>query len=117
MRDMAELRGAYLDVTRKCFYDGTEYPEDYVRITLTDEEDIPDAAAKLRLIYSNLMLLDYDNSRTRNHAVVGGAADVEKKTPLELFAELYRLQNGAELSPVQEEYLNGLIEEIWEERK
>ena len=61
------------------------------------------------------MKLDYDNQRTRNHAAPEEAADVERKSPLELFGELYRIQNGTELSLVQTEYLSQLMEEIWEE--
>ena len=39
--------------------------DDYLHITLTDEQDVPDALARLRVIYPNLMRLDYDNLRTR----------------------------------------------------
>ena len=39
--------------------------DDYLYITLTDEQDVPDALARLRVIYPNLMQLDYDNQRTR----------------------------------------------------
>ena len=65
LRDMAELRGTYETLTFRGFYEGTGYPGDYVHITLTDEEDIPDAVSRLRVIYPNLMKLDYDNARTR----------------------------------------------------
>lgn len=44
--------------------------EDYLHITLTDEEDIPDAVRKLQVIYPNLMKLDYDNARTRGNQVL-----------------------------------------------
>lgn len=116
-RDMVEIKGTYGEVTAKSFYDGTSFQEDYTHITLTDEEDIPDAISKLRVIYHNLMKLDYDNRRTRNEAVIEGTADVEHKSPLELFAELYELQNGTAMSQVQEEYLQKMIETIWEDEK
>ena len=41
---------------------------DYLMVTLTDEEDVPDGMAKLRTIYPNLMRLEYDNKRTRSNA-------------------------------------------------
>ena len=72
MRDLVELRGTYEELTFRGFYDGTSYPRDYVHITLTDEEDIPDAVSKLRIIYPNLMKLDYDNKRTRAGYRAGG---------------------------------------------
>ena len=40
-------------------YDGTAV-DDYLHITLTDEQDGPDALARLRVIYPNLMRLDYE---------------------------------------------------------
>ena len=117
LRDMAELRGTYAELTLRSFYEGTSWREDYVHITLTDEEDVPDAVNKLRVIYRNLMKLDYDNRRTRHSAEIDGVRDVERKSPLELFSEFYELQNGAKPSCEQEGLLRELIEKIWEDEK
>lgn len=116
MRDMVELKGTYEELTLKSFYENTSYREDYVHITLTDEDDIPDVVQKLRVIYRNLMKLDYDNKRTRNQTEINGAEDVAVKSPLELFAEFYEQQNGAEMSDEQAKYMEALIEKIWEEQ-
>ncbi len=116
-RDLVELRGTYAELTLRSFYEGTSYREDYVRITLTDEEDVPDAFAKLRIIYRNLMKLDYDNRRTRHQAELGSVEDVERKTPLELFSEFYELQNGSAPTEEQTDFLRELIEKIWEGEK
>ena len=62
--DLRELRGSYMELTARANYEGTAV-DDYLHITLTDEEDIPDVIGKLRVIYPNLMKLDYDNARTR----------------------------------------------------
>jgi exonuclease SbcD len=40
MRDMHEIKGTYEELTARSFYDGTTYRDDYMRITLTDEEDV-----------------------------------------------------------------------------
>lgn len=115
LHDWHDLRGTYDEVTAKSFWDGKPYREDFVRITLTDEEDIPDAVGKLRTIYHNLMELQYDNTRTRSgNTSVGGASEVEKKSPAELFAELYDKQNGKPMSEDQEGFVKKLVEEIWE---
>ena len=116
MRDMVELKGTYEELTLKSFYENTSYREDYVHITLTDEEDIPDVVQKLRVIYRNLMKLDYDNKRTRHQTELNGAEDVTAKSPLELFAEFYEQQNGAEMSDEQAKHMEALIEKIWEEQ-
>lgn len=114
LHDMRQIRGTYLEVTSKRFYAGTD-TKDYMHVTLTDEEDVPDAIGKLRVIYPNLMKLDYDNQRTRNAAAVTAAADIERKTPLQLFEELYQKQNGQPFSDQQKELVQALIEKIREE--
>lgn len=113
--DMVEIKGAYEELTAKSYYDGTSLQEDYVHITLTDEEDIPDAVGKLRTIYHNLMKLDYDNQRTRAGGELLPEAQVETKSPLELFCDFYRTQNGQELTDEQQTYLQSMIESVWED--
>ena len=116
LRDLKEIKGTYNELTLKEFYDkDPEMKESYLHITLTDEEDVPDAAAKLRVIYPNLMKLDYDNTRTRNTQSVVALSEVEKKTPMELFYAFYEMQNGQEMSLEQKQYLETLIAWIWEE--
>lgn len=113
-RDMVELKGSYQQLTLREFYENTTYQEDYTHITLTDEEDIPDAVAKLRTVYHNLMKLDYDNTRTRHSAAISGAENVETRSPIDLFAEFYELQNGLPMSAEQTELVASLIKKIWE---
>lgn len=114
MRDLAELRGTYEELTFRGFYDGTSYPRDYVHITLTDEEDIPDAVSKLRIIYPNLMKLDYDNKRTRAGIILEGAED-QQRSPLELLEVFYEKQNGQPMGEEQRAFAKSLMERIWEE--
>ena len=113
-RDLVELKGTYAELTLRSFYETTPWQEDYTHITLTDEEDIPDAIGKLRTIYRHLMKLDYDNQRTRASSSIEGAEAVESKSPLELFADFYELQNNQPMSGEQAAYMENLIETIWE---
>ena len=115
LRDLAELRGTYEELTFRGFYEGTSYQKDYVHITLTDEEDIPDAARKLQIIYPNLMKLDYDNKRTRAGLHLDGAEDAEHKSPLELLEEFYEAQNGRPMGEEQRAFARDWMERIWEE--
>ena len=115
LRDLVELRGTYEELTFRGFYEGTSYQKDYVHITLTDEEDIPDAMRKLQIIYPNLMKLDYDNRRTRAGARLDGAEDAEQKSPLELLEEFYEKQNGQPMGEEQQAFARTWMERIWEE--
>lgn len=117
MHDLVELRGTYAELTLKSFYENTSWQEDYTHITLTDEEDIPDAIGKLRAVYHNLMKLDYDNKRTRTNAEINGTADVESKSPLELFSDFYELQNNQPMTDDQKRYMRELIEKTWEDEQ
>ena len=111
-RDMREVKGKYMDLSSREAYAGSS-TDDYMHVTLTDEEDIPDAIGKLRAIYPNIMRLDYDNARTRANMEISGAEAVELKSPLELFSELYEKQNNIEMSAEQEQFIAELIEDIW----
>lgn len=115
LRDLREIRGSYLEVTAKSFYEGRNR-EDYLHITLTDEEDIPDGAAKLRVIYPNLMRLDYDNARTRSRNLPEGAEEPAANPPLELFEEFYERQNNQPMTEEQIRFSRELMETIWEDK-
>ncbi len=112
-RDMVEIRGKYNDLMLKSFYENTAYGEDYMHITLTDEEDIPDVISKLRVVYKNIMKLDYDNARTRHNAEIHGTENVQAKSPLEHFNDFYEIQNGQPMSDEQKAFMTDLIEKIW----
>lgn len=112
--DLREVRGFFAEVMERD-HDAASH-EDYVHIILSDEEDIPEAVGRLRVLYPNLMKLSYDNTRTREDQIVGGAEDVQRKTPLELFEELYEKQNNQPVSEVQRGFLQNMIEAIEEGR-
>ena len=115
VRDLREIEGTYEELTYRPNYEGTN-TEDYLHITLTDEEDIPDAIGKLRLIYPNLMSLDYNNSRTRSAGVLSDPAEADRKSPLVLFEAFYKEQNGRSMSDEQKDFAREIMEHIWEEQ-
>lgn len=109
LHDLVELRGAFGEVIQAQILDRSAY----VHVTLTDEDDIPEAIGKLRAVYPNLMKLDYDNSRTRSNAEILGAVGVDRRSPLELFGDFYAQQNNQPLRDEQRAYLTKLIDQIW----
>ena len=114
IRDMKEIKGTYDQITARDFYKDMN-TQDYYHITLTDEEDVPEAIGKLRTIYPNIMRLDYDNTRTRTNNAVTEIENIELKSPLELFKEFYVIRNNQDMSPEQEKLAMDLIEKIWED--
>lgn len=116
LRDMRVIKGSFQDITTREYYEKTN-TEDYLQITLTDEEEIPDAMAKLRMIYPNTMVIKYDNRRTRENRGLSMQVDLEHKSPLALFDEFYESQNNQRMSEKQREFMSVLIESIWEGNK
>lgn len=116
LREMRELRGDYMTLTSRAFYQQQD-TDAYLHLTLTDEEDVPDAAARLRVIYPNLMKIDYDNARTRATADFSVGAQEDRRSPAELFEDFYALQNGQPMSDVQRAYVLHLLENLMEEER
>lgn len=114
LRDMVRIKGRYDEVTSGNFYAPLKLNEKYVHITLTDEEDIPEALGRLRAVYPYLMKLDYDNARTAQKRDAKLLETEKEMTPLEIFSSLYELQNNVPVSEEQEKILRPLIEKIWE---
>ena len=117
LHDVREIRGTFAEIVSPEFRNAQVAAgnklDDFVYIKLTDENDVPDAAQKLRGIYPNLMMLAYDNERTRNQADVGVAEAVDEKKPMELFGEFFEGRNGRPMKPEESEFVQDLINGIW----
>jgi exonuclease SbcD len=115
LRDVREIRGSYTELTARENYATTNL-DDYVHVTLTDEQEEPNALMKLRVIYPRLIRLDYDNARTQANPLFNATPSHDRRSPLELFGELYELQNGQPMSDSQEQYARDLLTIIAEEK-
>ncbi len=114
LHDLRELKGSYDELTALSNYANTA-TDDYLKIILTDEEEIISALAKLRTIYPNIMELAYANKRSqKTEDSFSFSEQVLSRSPLELFGDLYQKQNNQPLSQEQEQYLSQVIEKLWE---
>lgn len=118
LHDVREIRGTFAEVVSPEFRTAQVAAgnklDDFVYVKLTDENDVPDAAQKLRGIYSNLMMLDYDNERTRNQQIVVGVEAVEKKSPMQLFGEFFSEMTRREMNSEECEFVQSIVDGIWE---
>lgn len=112
--DLREIRGTYAELTLRKNYENTA-TDDYLRVVLTDEQDVPDALARLRTVYPNLMRLDYDNARTRAAGITIAEADA-RPSEISLFADFYEKQNGQPMSAAQRQLVEALLERFREEQ-
>ena len=115
LRDLKEIRGTYQELMARSYYQDTDLPGSYLHITLTDEEDVPEALGRMRQVYPYIMKLTYDNTRTRSQQNPLDQRVDARKTPLELFRQLYEAQNNQPMTEQQDEFLARLIGAIWEE--
>jgi len=105
LRDLREVRAPFSEVVKG-------ESDDYVYITLTDEQEVPEAVKDLQKKYPHLMRVRYDNRRTRESGIIE-AEDIE--SPLSALNGLYLKQNNADMSEEQVNIAKSLIEEIWKE--
>ncbi|MGI6124205.1 MAG: exonuclease SbcCD subunit D [Acetivibrionales bacterium] len=112
LHDMREIKGPIAELLRIGRED-PENAEDYIHATLTDEEEIYDAIGQLRQVYPNLMVLDFENSRSSQIAFsqIAASDDIAKKSPIDLFAAFYQIQNNNELTPEQIQVLERVFEQ------
>ena len=116
LRDMRIIKGTFNELTDINYFKHI-CKDDYMRIILTDEEDVIGALSSLRAIYPHIMRLEYDNTRTRAAAIVPDADGNDARTPLEIFAGLYEAQNGKAMDEEQSCLVSSLIEEVWGEER
>ncbi len=111
-RDLRTARGTFEEVTSPEFTAGRKR-DDYYRVILTDENDVPNALSRLRRrFYENLMILEYDNARTSSDVRIEAEEGEEEKEPIEVLGDLYQMQNGREMSLLQKETAEKLIRRI-----
>ncbi len=105
---MREVRGTLSEIMDMPF------SLDYVRIILTDELVVPDAANQVTQIFPNRLDFRIENSKSKETETQMDVVDVEQKKPEDLFDELYRFQNND--VPLSEEHVR-VLREIMEELK
>lgn len=110
IHDMRRIEGTYMELTDRKNYIDTKV-DDYLHVVLKDEEDVPDALRKLRVIYPNILKLEYDNTRTRQINSVLDRKAIKNKEPIEYIEELYKIQNNENMSKEQALMLQRIMED------
>lgn len=111
---LTELEGSYEELTSRAFYEKLDKNK-FLRILLTDTTEVPDAMAKLSVIYPRIVRLEYTHFRKiiMNEIYEGDAAAV-KISPIDVFSAFFVQQNDCELNEEEMQYLEQLMYG-WEE--
>nr|WP_288451439.1 exonuclease SbcCD subunit D [uncultured Anaerostipes sp.] len=111
LRDMREIKGTIRQLMEGEIRLGNQ--EDYVQVTLTDEEEILDAIGKVRTVFPNVMQICLENRRyARQQQIRAEEQDILHQDPLQLFAEFYKMQNNIELEEEEAEKIKTIFEEV-----
>ena len=108
LRDMRKIKGPLNELTKPDI-SGTGNANDYIHVTLTDDEPLIDPMGKLRLIYPNIMSLSFDNARSNSSPTLDINTDDLKFDPSELFEKFFLDQNGLAMNPLQKKTAEELL--------
>lgn len=113
IRDMRQIKGKLFELTRPEVYTQGNC-QDYIHVTLTDEEEVIDAIGKLKLIYPNIMKLDFENKRSKlnENSKTAASGDVSLKRPIELFLEFYKNQNNIDMTSAEEAIVQQIFDQV-----
>lgn len=112
LHDVREVKGGLVQLM------DMPYSEDYVRVTVTDENVVPDARISLLTVFPNMMKFAVENSKTAGQAEEIELSSVEDRSPTELFCDFYKFVNNNE-PPTQEHIalFNEAMEGLGEDKK
>jgi exonuclease SbcD len=116
LHDMREIKGRLENLLSSEVLSLAD-KEDYLRVILTDEEEIIDPLGKLRSVYPNIMSLGFTNSRTSiDKSAIGSATEIKEKLSLyDLFGEFFLDMQGSTMSKEQGAIVQDLLERPVEE--
>ena len=114
LRDMIIIRGSLDELLSEEYYSKIDC-NSYINAVITDDDYVIDAIGKLRVVYKNILKLEYDNNRTIfNNDVTEVKYDLKKISEIDLFKSFYYKQNNIDLSDDKLKIVNGVINEIKE---
>ena len=100
-----ELLSPDFSLLKKC--------DNYFYAILTDETLPPNAISRLRSVYPNIMGMDHQAPGSGQPSLSNTTTEFDSsKTPYDLFAEFFTMQNEAPLNEAQEKYVNDVLERI-----
>lgn len=109
LREMRKIRGPLEELLKEeNARQGNR--DDYLLVTLTDEEEPLDALGKVRSTYPNVMALWFDNTKTRTSIEINDIIEMENKSPLQLFENFFKDQIGKDLKEAQIKIVEDFLE-------
>ncbi len=108
---MRKIKGRLEDLLSETLSEHLD-KEDYLQVTLTNEEELIDPIGTLRRVYPNVMQLLFEK---KEQEVTGEFTAIEKgnkRTPGEVFEDFYCLIREKEMDEVRRQVINDVIREL-----
>ena len=86
--------------------------EDYLQITLTNEEELIDPMGTLRNYYPNIMQLLFEKKMETESQNLASMAAVEQKTTEELFSDFYKILRDKDMDEDRKHVIEEVVKEI-----
>lgn len=114
IRDMRVIKGPFDKLISKEIVN-LENKNDYLDVVLTDDDYIINAIGKIRKFYPNILKLEYENKISSNEVSDNIDIDKSNMSPIDLFSEFYKMQNGIELPAKKRKIIEEVIKEVSDE--
>lgn len=108
LRDVRKITGELKEILKE-----ERSPEDYVSITLTDETDPYHPKEQLETVFSKILEVRIDNTRTRTKWMED--EELVLKTPEENFADFFEKMQGRPMNTEEETLILQILEEAKED--
>lgn len=95
LRDLRHIKGRMKDLLDE---ENIQSADDFIYVTLTDEDIVVDAMGIIRQYYPNVVKIDYDNSRVKNVEQVDITRVSTERSFDELIKDFYMQMYGVEMS-------------------
>lgn len=109
LHEMRELRGTLDEMLSEGTVQSGD-PNDYLHITLTDDDELIDAFGRLQHTYPNLMKLDFDNRRTQAAGLAYQTERIKERSISEQFEDFFAQMNGKPMTDPQRMLIRSLGE-------
>ena len=107
-RDLRHIKGKMKTLLSK---ENIKETEDFIYVTLTDEEIVDNAMGIFQQTYPNTVRIDYDNSHTHEIEHIDFSKIGENKSFEELIEDFYRLIYGTDMTDEEMDCIRGAARE------
>ena len=116
MKDMRRVEGRLEELLKEEIVNA-ENRQDYIGVTLTDEEEIFDAITKVRAVYPNVMQLSFKRKEQKREDLVQTLESIKQKTPFDLTKDFLQRVNGEEQLDQFESMVSKWMQELMEQKE